>query len=352
MKKLHIILAFLAVITLFSCETDIEINAPYKDIAVVYGLIDPAVDTQYVKINKAFLGDNAYDLAQDASNFNYPDGELDVVVKEINSSGNVANTYYLTRTVNEVPKDAGTFDNSQNVLFRFIEPNITPGGRYKLTIVNKVLNKEITSEMLIVKNSSLGIPGNMNAKFNFWGGVPANGNYLNKPFRLTTGGNIGRVEAVLVFNYKEFYTDGSFEYKTVKMTMGEAVGETPSEGKFLEWEMDGGVFFTNITNSVPVSVPLLDYRMLVNISLEFNVAGTELSTYMAASSPSTSVNQERPTYTNINNGLGIFSSRTVLEMKSSFPEGGIQINIGVDTLKKLNSLGLGFCSDANGIPQC
>ena len=50
---------------LSSCETDFELNAPYKTIPVVYGLLDKSLDTQFVKINKSYLdSDNTANLAQ------------------------------------------------------------------------------------------------------------------------------------------------------------------------------------------------------------------------------------------------------------------------------------------------
>ena len=47
----------LTILIIFSsCETDFELNAPYKTIPVVYGLLDQSLDTQFIKINKSFLG--------------------------------------------------------------------------------------------------------------------------------------------------------------------------------------------------------------------------------------------------------------------------------------------------------
>jgi hypothetical protein len=52
-------LSFLTVIALLvaGCSTDVDLNAPYKSTTIVYGLLDPIADTQWVKINKTFIGD-------------------------------------------------------------------------------------------------------------------------------------------------------------------------------------------------------------------------------------------------------------------------------------------------------
>jgi hypothetical protein len=352
MKKTNLFIASIALLTMFSCETDIEINAPYKDITVVYGLIDPAVDTQYVRITKAFLGEgDINNLAQDANNFNYPDGELEVLVQEINANGNVVNTYStevtgsneIIRTVNEVIKEEGAFDNSENVLFRFIAPSISLTSTYKLIIRNAGLDKEVVSETLIVENSIVAKPSQQQ-QLSFWSGSPSTGNNLTQLFNVTTGKNVGRVDGTLVFYYNEHYTNGdSPVIKFVKIPMGEVIADSPLGNESLEWEMEGETFFDKIITAVPASVPNLDYREVDYIDLEFNVAGTELSTYMTVSAPSTSINQNKSTYTNITNGLGIFSSRSIIDWNSTAGSPSYQLNIGVSTMKKLNTLGRGFC---------
>ena len=49
-------LLFLILPFLFSCETDFDVNANWKDVTIVYGLIDPNNEDQLIKINKAYLG--------------------------------------------------------------------------------------------------------------------------------------------------------------------------------------------------------------------------------------------------------------------------------------------------------
>jgi hypothetical protein len=48
----------------------------------------------------------------------------------------------------------------------------------------------------------------------------------------------------------------------------------------------------------------------------FTVAATELNTYMEVTEPSLSLVQERPAYTNIVNGIGLFSARYMKSVDS------------------------------------
>ena len=49
----------------------------------------------------------------------------------------------------------------------------------------------------------------------------------------------------------------------------------------------------------------------------FAVAGDDLNTYMEVSAPSTGIVQEKPSFTNITNGIGIFSARYNQNAQSS-----------------------------------
>ncbi len=86
MRKLTIFL--LAVSVFFvACETDFELNASWKEVTVVYGLLDQSQQQQYIKINKAYLGEgDALQMASvtDSSHytpFNYVDSTGDLQVK-------------------------------------------------------------------------------------------------------------------------------------------------------------------------------------------------------------------------------------------------------------------------------
>ena len=50
-------IAFLFITTIFlwSCETEFEVNAPWKDVSIIYGLLEANKDTQYVKDLQSFL---------------------------------------------------------------------------------------------------------------------------------------------------------------------------------------------------------------------------------------------------------------------------------------------------------
>jgi hypothetical protein len=354
MKRHLLLLVGVAALFFTSCETDIDVNAEYKDITVVYGLINPQDSVHYIKINKAFLGTgNALDMAADADNFTYAPNEITVTVEEYDGSNLIA-THAVTRTTNDIPKDNGVFDNSTNVLYKFVDQPVNRYSKFKVVIYNGELDKEITAETQMVKDILITKPTS-NSKFQFWIGTVSNGNPNAQTVRITSGPDQGRIEGVLIFNYIEHpltITGNPSVAKTLEMPLGTITATTSAGGETMEWELDGEIFFETIESSIkPITTAdSLSHRELDNISVIFNVAGTELHTFMQVSAPSTSVNQDKPEYTNVENGIGVFSSREIVLWESGIdPQTSNNINIQNSTISYLQNLNRGFCFGTTGI---
>lgn len=56
MRSIVHTLAVLVILQMFSCSTEVDNYADYKDITIVYGLLESKADTNFIKITKAFLG--------------------------------------------------------------------------------------------------------------------------------------------------------------------------------------------------------------------------------------------------------------------------------------------------------
>ena len=49
--------ALVAMLGFNSCSTEVDLIAPYESSPVVFGLLDAEVDTQWVRINRTWLGE-------------------------------------------------------------------------------------------------------------------------------------------------------------------------------------------------------------------------------------------------------------------------------------------------------
>jgi hypothetical protein len=65
-----------------SCDKTLNVNAEWKDITIVYGLLDQNDSVQYIKITKAFLGEgDALTFSKIADSSNYKE-KLEVTMEE------------------------------------------------------------------------------------------------------------------------------------------------------------------------------------------------------------------------------------------------------------------------------
>jgi len=156
---LHFPFSVLLLVALFcSCSTDVELYADYKEIPVVYGLIDAQADTNFVKITRAFCGTNdnpinAFEVAQVYDSSNYP-GKLDaffVELQKVQGQGfqPTGRTFYLdTLTVHN--KEDGLFYAPHQKLYYTTERFKTNNYRYKLYVVTPYYDT-VTSEISVLE---------------------------------------------------------------------------------------------------------------------------------------------------------------------------------------------------------
>ena len=286
---------------LISCEEDFNVNAPYKDITVLLGLVDPGEDTIFLKINKAFLGDgNVMEMAKIEDSSIYITN-LKASIEEW-SDGNYIRTYNLdTITINN--KEEGFFYNPyQLIYYTPYEPVTSSEYRLKVEVSNRV------------------IQGTTNLVNNFNIKKPIAGS----PIQFTPGNdgsiewnsakNGKRYEVVIRIKYKEVFDgnpDTVFKYVDWVMGTKKSITDNGDEDMVIKYSNDA--FYTFIANQIPYDDPVMEAtvkeRYTNNIDIIISVAANDFNVYMEVNEPSNSIIQERPEFSNISNGIGLFSSR-------------------------------------------
>ena len=80
MNKIYLMLISFSLI-FSSCETDFDVNAQWHEIMVVYGLLDQSQSRQYIRVNKAYLGEgDAFQMGSISDSINFPDSILEVKI--------------------------------------------------------------------------------------------------------------------------------------------------------------------------------------------------------------------------------------------------------------------------------
>ena len=285
---------------LFSCNKELNVNADWKDVTVVYGLLDQTQDTTFIKITKAFLGPgDAMQFAKIPDSSNYPD-KLEVRLDEYNG----------TTLVNSLPCDTVTIHNKQagdsifyypDQLMYYTTAPLNENSLYKLFIKNKNTGKEVTAETELVGDFTIERP--QVASF-----IPG------YTFEVKwTPSKVGkRYQLVIRFWYQEAKkTDPANPVmKYIDWLVFNNILAADNQMTSFDYFFPGDAFYSVVGSKIKVDTSLAG-RSAHHCDFIFTVAASALNTYMEVTEPSLSLVQERPAYSNINNGIGIFSARFI-----------------------------------------
>ncbi|MCX6235229.1 MAG: hypothetical protein NT175_11020 [Bacteroidetes bacterium] len=309
MKKwLSITLASLLFVS--SCDTSLDIMGNYEDITVVYGLLNQIDSVTYIKINKAFLGEgNALLMAREPDSSSYGNN-IEVKIEEYDKYGGLANTFYFD-TTSIYNKDTGTFYYPKQILYKCITKNqLNVESSYKLIIHNKKTGKDITARTLLVGDFEIVKPL-INNPSKPTISFPDNNSL--KEVEWTTAKYGRRYDVVMRFNFKEkLFNDPDTLLRYVDYHFTSQKSKTLDGGEEMLTQIANENFFKYLEATVPYDTEKelqVDCRVSGTVDFIFSVAGDDFNTYMEVNAPSTSIVQDRPEYTNVTNGIGIFSCR-------------------------------------------
>jgi hypothetical protein len=287
--------------TLFGCSNELEINAPHKEIAIVYGLIEANQDTNWVRIHRSFLGNEGiYGGNQNPDSIYYR--SISVSIEEVDAaSGIVHGKWPLVRDSTTHQMDSGFFTTDEFRLYRFVH-TIDDSRSYRI-IIEKPDGTGETVEAItpVVKNYNITRPtGIQRITFGRTG----------QDFEWQEAVNARIYQGFLRFYYVEVNKNriaDSSERKYVDYLLPNRFGTTLNGGKEITVNVSYESFYRFLANAI---APTTEYNRFFRGMDIFTVAGADdFTTYINVSQPATGVVQDKPFYTNVTNGAGIFSSR-------------------------------------------
>ena len=157
----------------------------------------------------------------------------------------------------------------------------------------------------------------------------------------------------LRFDYKEVSSSGS-EIKSVLWNLGEVdAGDVISSTNTIF--ADGEAFYEYLGQKIPVDSDVTE-RNVRGFEIILTAASSDLYTYILTKEPSSSLAQNKPTYSNVEGALGIFSSRaTITQYKPYFTPPPSMRALNQNSTKELcngsYTVALDFCSDIAGDPS-
>lgn len=314
MKKLFIPLILTLILGIGACSTDFDITSDWKEITIVYGLLNPEDDVQYIRIQKAFLSEDvsALEVAEVGDSlYHNSNGEaLRATLEEYRISNGERGTLVKTITLEKVSgseegieKEEGVFATDPFFLYK-TDNNISQNRIYRL-VVNTPSGNVVSSECRMVKDFTVSRPDSQ---------IPVG--FLSD-FRMTwlPAENAAVYDVDMYFNYTETRKiDGQdvTEQKRIKwdaLTNGQADVLMNGVGS-LQTELTSERFLNFLANNIEVDVNVVKREVK---SLDFIIwAGSEdflTFNQVALAQFGITSSQAQPTYTNVENGVGLFTSR-------------------------------------------
>lgn len=333
MKTSYFILGFIIFTFIFSsCTTDVDLYADYKDEGIIYAMLNPHADTNYVKITRAFCGTNdnlinANEVALISDSSNYP-GKLDARIFELSSSHNgpyePTGREIVLDTITLHDKEEGIFYSPDQRFYYTTEPfhTGTGGNRYKYRLrVIKPDGDSLTAVTSIVGNQEFAIlTGNVSFRH-----TPSN---ATGKLMFRADGDASLYEVSIQFNYREQKAGQGMRRKKVSRSFG-----TRTLAEFIKLEGSNDCYYLEYSvnwlfNALSVAIggdTIHDVnhpdvvRYIDNFVISISAAGDDLTYYyLAHEAQANSPMSLITTYTNIEGGYGLFSSRAKIEKVASF----------------------------------
>jgi len=288
------------IICLFSCNNELNIVETYKDIPVVYGMLSVNEDVQYIRVEKAFIDENisGFEIAKIPDSIYYQDA---IVSLENVNTGATVNLTMVDATNDGFGREEGVFATNPNYLYKISssELDLTPGTPYKLIIERSDVLPIVEAQTILIDETRFLSPSPNTSNIDF--------NYTQfNTFRWRNDG-AAIYDLLMRINYRERINGGTFESKSVLWPVAKNVED-------IEFQTIGQNFYSFIAGSLS-NGPEFD-RRFDNVDVILDAAGVELLEFNRIASANLGItsSQDVPTFSNLSEGLGIFSSKSRSEI--------------------------------------
>ena len=302
MKRPLIFTFLLASVFVFSCSNDFDVIAKWKDIPVVFGLIDISDSAHYIRVEKAYLDPDAdaLELAKIADSIYYENATVQL---ERVSNGQLFTLERVDGNNWGYPREDGVFATEPNWLYRIdsTEIRLKAGEQIRLHIDRGNGLPDVTSNAVVLAPMKLNTPGSSTNGFSFTN--------LKTNINWSAADSAFIFDATLYVKYAEYpKTDPSMlVYKTIEWPWARGL-RRESNNNIFDVEKVGIEFYELMKNNIEVNEDLK--RIFLGIDVEIIAGGASLEKYVNVSLANTGITSsgEIPTYSNISEGLGIFDS--------------------------------------------
>lgn len=337
--------SLIVILSLMACNDKLHIAAPYKDITVVYSLLDRGDTAHYIRIQKAYMDDNksSIDMAKEADSNFYR--SLKVVIKEVNSSGRVLSIIDLQKVnllTEGYTKDTGAFFNSPAYAYKFkhiLDTNYS----YRLVITNTETGKIDSAETPILTNmgpniGSFSVIEWQRNEINFTKTYRENGEEEESSYTLILPPNAGAYELIMRFSWVDSNklthsaVHKTADYSDFNQKVKIFNPSTTSTSRFDVFTPNKNIY-QYLYSVIGPTNDINQVRILDSIDMYLYIAGIEYHKYkdLNTNKGGVTADEIRPYYTNLKGGncIGLFSTKSNIKK--------IRIPIGLNTRDSLKA---------------
>lgn len=311
MKRLFLIIAIVALV-FSSCSNKVDLYSEEGDTTIVYALLDANADTNFFKITKSFIG-NATELGQVYEANNYKYDEIDVKFIGIFEGNNKIDTVALDTVSKYIAPSNSTFYNDCYQTYYYTTKKLKEGQEYELRILIKADNTTVSVKSETINSFSFKKPTAiqyMAFKDIVKQTVEWKGDDASMFFQSTAA----YFEVNAYFNFWERQPGQGITHKSIKWALGANTAEnlytTSNNTAYYSMTYSPMSLFgllendEYLNNNSPAGV----HRWFDKFEIRITAIGDVLYNYYLITN-STSAIQDVPNYTNVENGMGIMSSR-------------------------------------------
>lgn len=314
--KLFSIIAALSIL-IISCSTEVPLSSGYEEKAIVYGLLDPKAETNYIKITKGFFDAErgALETAKDYDSIYFDTTTLVVELQAKNENGTVMETIIMEPTT-EITKEDGDFNSTSNTQSHILyktDSSLSDEYIYHLKVWNTASDYIATAKTSLVEQTGDTV-GSVDKVF-LRNPYPAKGRKIH--FEPSAEGSM---DIQFEFPDSSVVMQCDVNVYISEIIDGNKSNTVVTYRLFKDYEKEkysgpGNTFYSFIANSLDGS--LNASRSLDSVGFKFTYGGEIIHTYQTISGAQTGLIQSQaiPAYSNIENGIGILSSISTAEYK-------------------------------------
>jgi hypothetical protein len=321
----------LIIFTFTTCKNKLNINAPYKEIPSIYAVLNPQENIQIIRVNKVFLGEgDANAMAKVADSINYQPGDLQITLERyVNGVKTIAsknNNQTVVFHDSVIVANSGAFNSSQRVYV--CSDRLFNNGEYRLTVknikTNKIFSAKSNAVDTIRSDFSTSFKGPYYPVNPLAAGTTSASyvNYTNSKnifsYRIKDG-KINQVKMRLHFYDSLFDGSKLFRYVDYPFTNqlskdAPTASSNPNNIGRLELSFTSNELFSSFgTEFAKLGLTTsISGRRVFKIEYFIYCSTQEYADYLNYTTPSLSLAQQKPLYSNFENAdaIGIFTFRS------------------------------------------